>query len=148
MNRLIVRHSSLMKSPDPSNDPPAAFLARMRELLPPGEFDAFLAAFEQPPRVGLRVNTLKISVADFISIAPFSLAPVGDWEPAGFIVTSDGEVKNPIVTKSSHPEFEAPALESVQQWKFDPGWKAGRAVNTRMSVPIVFTLNEDDSDWF
>lgn len=68
-------------------DPPADFLARMRDLLGPDEYAAFLSAFDQPSRVGLRVNTLKISVPDFISIAPFPLAPVGDWEPAGFFVT-------------------------------------------------------------
>ena len=77
-----------MKS-NPSTDPPAEFLARMSALLPAAEFAAFLAAFDRPARVGLRVNTLKISVPDFISIAPFSLAPLGDWEPAGFLVTDD-----------------------------------------------------------
>lgn len=61
----------------------------MRQLLPSADFDAFVAAFDQPPQMGLRVNTLKISVPDFISIAPFSLAPAGDWEPAGLIVTDD-----------------------------------------------------------
>ena len=61
----------------------------MSRLLPPHELAAFLAALDGAPRVGLRVNTLKISVPDFISIAPFSLAPLGDWEPAGFLVTDD-----------------------------------------------------------
>ncbi|MBP6786580.1 MAG: RsmF rRNA methyltransferase first C-terminal domain-containing protein [Candidatus Promineofilum sp.] len=70
-------------------EPPAEFLARMCELLGPQEFPAFRDAFEQRPYAGLRVNTLKISIPDFISIAPFSLAPIGDWEPAGFIVTDD-----------------------------------------------------------
>lgn len=68
-----------------------------------------------------------------------------------FIVTADGEVRNPYITKSSHREFEAPALEAVRQWKFDPGMKAGRVVNTVMTVPIVFTLNDEDEnedDWF
>jgi RNA polymerase sigma factor (sigma-70 family) len=70
-----------------------------------------------------------------------------------FIVTADGEVKNPFVEKSSHREFEAPAVAAVSQWKFDPGMKAGRVVNTRMTVPIVFTLNDDNDDddadkWF
>lgn len=69
--------------------PPADFLARMRELLGPAEYEAFRSAFDQAPRAGLRVNTLKISVSDFISIAPFSLAPVGEWEPAGFFVADD-----------------------------------------------------------
>ena len=75
--------------PNSYTEPPAEFMARMGELLPATEFAAFRAAFDRPTRIGLRVNTLKISVPDFISIAPFSLAPVGDWEPAGFIVTDD-----------------------------------------------------------
>lgn len=78
-----------MKSPQAKPDPPSGFLARMGELLPAEEFESFLAAFDRPSRIGLRVNTLKISVADFIRIAPFSLAPVGEWEPAGFLVADD-----------------------------------------------------------
>lgn len=69
--------------------PPADFLAKMQALLPTGEYDAFVAAYDRPPRVGLRVNTLKISVADFSSIAPFPLAPLGAWEPAAFTVPDD-----------------------------------------------------------
>lgn len=78
-----------MKKGNQSTDPPAEFLARMLELLGPDEFASFVSAFDQPPRIGLRVNTLKISVPDFTSIAPFPLAPVGDWEPAGFFVTDE-----------------------------------------------------------
>lgn len=79
----------MMKKDSRISGPPAEFLARMRDLLGPVEYGAFLAAFDQSPRAGLRVNTLKISVPDFISIAPFSLVPVGEWEPAGFFVTGD-----------------------------------------------------------
>jgi 16S rRNA C967 or C1407 C5-methylase (RsmB/RsmF family)/NOL1/NOP2/fmu family ribosome biogenesis protein len=78
-----------MKRPDSTTGPPPEFLSRMRALLPADEYAAFAAAFDRPPRAGLRVNTLKISVADFTSIAPFPLAPVGEWEPAGFIVAGD-----------------------------------------------------------
>lgn len=78
-----------MKKSDRSAGPPPEFFARMADLLLPDEFALFRAAFDQSPRAGLRVNTLKISVADFISIAPFPLAPVGDWEPAGFLVAGD-----------------------------------------------------------
>jgi 16S rRNA C967 or C1407 C5-methylase (RsmB/RsmF family)/NOL1/NOP2/fmu family ribosome biogenesis protein len=61
----------------------------MRALLPADEFAAFTAAYDRPPHIGLRVNTLKVSVANFTSIAPFPLAPVGEWEPAGFMVLDD-----------------------------------------------------------
>ncbi|HEY1409124.1 MAG TPA: RsmF rRNA methyltransferase first C-terminal domain-containing protein [Promineifilum sp.] len=78
-----------MKRPEPATGPPPEFLAKMKSLLPLEEYELFRAGFDQPSHVGLRVNTLKISVSDFISIAPFSLAPIGDWEPAAFTVTDD-----------------------------------------------------------
>lgn len=34
------------------------------------------------------------------------------------------------------------AVEAVSQWKFDAGLKGGRAVNTKIQVPIKFTLAE------
>lgn len=61
----------------------------------------------------------------------------------GFIVTSSGDVVEAYVIKSSQREFEVPALQAVQKWKFRPGKKGGRAVNTKMQVPLVFNLNED-----
>ena len=59
-----------------------------------------------------------------------------------FIVDSNGAVKNCTVVESSRPEFGASAVEAVSQWKFLPGIKGGRNVNTRLRVPIVFALNE------
>lgn len=70
-------------------EPPPEFMERMRRLLPDKEFSLFLRSFENPPAIGLRVNTLKISVEDFISIAPFPLVPAGDWDAAAFLVTDD-----------------------------------------------------------
>ncbi|MFM8643322.1 MAG: energy transducer TonB, partial [Phycisphaerales bacterium] len=55
-----------------------------------------------------------------------------------FIVDETGRVVNPRVEKSSHPEFEAPALESVRQWRFEPAVKGGQRVGCRMRVPIRF----------
>ncbi len=58
-----------------------------------------------------------------------------------FIVDPAGDVRNPIVLKSTHPDFEGPAVEAVLEWKFKPGQKAGRPVATHMQVPIIFTLD-------
>lgn len=62
----------------------------------------------------------------------------------GFIVTSSGEVVEAYVVKSSQREFEAPAVLAVSRWKFRPGRKGGRAVNTRMLVPIVFSITDEE----
>ena len=48
------------------------------------EYPAFLDSYADEAHSGLRVNTLKITVADFIKKSPFTLDPVGDYTPAGF----------------------------------------------------------------
>ncbi|MDB6128571.1 MAG: polymerase, sigma-24 subunit, subfamily [Verrucomicrobia bacterium] len=57
-----------------------------------------------------------------------------------FIVDSQGAVRNAYAAKSSQREFEASAIASVSQWKFEPGQKGGRMVNTHMQVPIVYKV--------
>jgi protein TonB len=61
-----------------------------------------------------------------------------------FIVDMNGTVRDVEVIKSTHREFEKPAMDAVYKWQFRPGRKGGKAVNTRMQIPINFTLSEDD----
>ncbi len=58
-----------------------------------------------------------------------------------FVVDKDGTVKNPTVTRSDNPEFDAAAVESVRQWTFHAGTRDGKPVVTHLQVPIVFTLD-------
>lgn len=60
-----------------------------------------------------------------------------------FIVDSRGNVREAYAVRSTQREFEQPAVQAVSRWKFKPGRKGGRAVNTRMQVPIVFSLTDD-----
>lgn len=60
-----------------------------------------------------------------------------------FIVDTNGLVVNPVVVDTTHTGFNDAALVGVSKWKFRPGWKAGRRVNTRMEVPIVFKITEE-----
>lgn len=60
-----------------------------------------------------------------------------------FIVDNNGDVQNAFSMRSSQREFENAAIQAVSKWKFKPGRKGGRNVNTHMQVPIVFTLNEE-----
>ena len=62
----------------------------------------------------------------------------------GFIVDSKGDVVAPYVVESSHRGFEVAAITGVAKWKFRPGIKGGKRVNTRMQVPIIFRLTEPD----
>lgn len=50
---------------------PKAFLSRMEDMLQ-DEYTAFIKSYENPRHFGLRVNTLKISVEEFLKINPVS----------------------------------------------------------------------------
>lgn len=63
-------------------DLPKEFLDRMKKMLGE-EYEAFLASYDEPRRFGLRVNTMKISVEDFVSLAPFHLTKI-PWIDNGF----------------------------------------------------------------
>ena len=58
----------------------------MKERL--GDFPAFLASYEEPPKKGLRVNTLKISPEEFVRRSPFPLSPV-EGTSCGFYVSEE-----------------------------------------------------------
>lgn len=62
-----------------------------------------------------------------------------------FIVDVDGRVRNPVAVKSSHPGFINAAIAGVEKWRFRPGMKGGKRVNTRMMVPIIFRLTDADN---
>lgn len=59
-----------------------------------------------------------------------------------FVVEADGRVRAVRAVSATHTEFEVPALQAVARWKFRPGRKDGRAVATRVEVPITFSVPE------
>ncbi|HUJ43638.1 MAG TPA: energy transducer TonB [Opitutaceae bacterium] len=93
-----------------------------------------------------------ISQLDQIPVARVQPQPIYPYEMrragitgevnVGFIVDVNGDVHDAYVMNSTHREFEVPAVQAVSKWKFRPGRRNGRAVNTRMSVPIVFSFTE------
>jgi len=61
-----------------------------------------------------------------------------------FIVDTNGDVRNAYAASSTQREFESAAVQAVSKWRFRPGKRGGRTVNTHMQVPIVFSLNNED----
>lgn len=61
-----------------------------------------------------------------------------------FIVDREGRVLEPVVMESTNSGFNEAALSGVSRWRFRPGMKGGRKVNTRMSVPINFIVVPGD----
>ena len=66
---------------------PDRYLDSMKELLQ-DEYEDYLKSFDEPRLYGLRVNTAKISVEEFVKICPFKITPV-PWITNGFYY--DGE---------------------------------------------------------
>lgn len=84
---------------------PDEFLAQMREAMPAHlSFDAFLAACQRPLRRSIRVNTLKITVDDFLNlVAPYGwqLTQV-PWCAEGFWIERDDEDALPLGSTAEH----------------------------------------------
>jgi protein TonB len=57
-----------------------------------------------------------------------------------FIVTPEGGVRSARVTAATNSGFAESALEAVARWRFWPGRKDGRSVDSRVEVPIAFAV--------
>lgn len=77
---------------------PQRFLDNMQELLK-DEYPSYLESFEQSRYYGLRVNTNKISVEDFLKRTSFELEPI-PWTTNGFYISAD-------TNASKHPDYYA-----------------------------------------
>lgn len=62
------------------------YLRRMQKILP--DFEEYKACLRQAPYKGIRVNTLKISAAEFKKISPFALEQI-EWESNGFLIEDE-----------------------------------------------------------
>ncbi len=86
--------------------PSTDFLNKMKRLFP-DEYAAFVATYDLPTHLGLRVNSLKIVPEEFLNLWPFVTLPVGEHESAGYIVANDGK-------PGQHP-YHAAGLFYVQE---------------------------------
>ena len=58
------------------------------------------------------------------------------------VIDETGAVSSTAIAKSSHPDFERPALDAVAKWKFKPGKKDGAAVKVRVTLPLRFSVED------
>jgi len=54
------------------------------------------------------------------------------------IVTAEGTVRDPQVTKSLDKDLDKNAVERVKKWKFEPATKDGKPVATHVAVEVSF----------
>jgi protein TonB len=75
---------------------------------------------------------------------PFELHKAGVTGHAvvEFVVNTAGETTDVHAVSATHPLFAAAAVAAVRRAKFVPGYRGGRAVFTRLQVPLYFTLED------
>lgn len=59
-----------------------------------------------------------------------------------FTVTTQGNVEEPVVERSPHPDFAREAVAAVRKWKFRPARQNGTPVANKVTVPIQFRMDE------
>jgi TonB family protein len=82
-----------------------------------------------PPRVVKQVNPHYST--------DHGVRPVGSVIIA-LVVTSKGFPKNPRVVKGLDKELDQSAIQAVEEWRFAPARKDGKAIAVRVSVQIQF----------
>jgi protein TonB len=118
--------------------------------------DATSTTWKVPDKIGGGgIDTRKIKVfrkedLDDIPVAtsrpapryPFEMKRIGATGTAllRFVVDSHGEVTDVEIVSADYPEFGKAAAEAMLKWKFKAGRKDGRRVNTRMEMPMAFSL--------
>ena len=102
---------------------PSAFEEKMKYLLG-AEYNNYLDCFDEPRHYGLRVNTAKISVEDFLKISPWPLKKI-PWIHNGFYY--DGEncqpAKHPYYFAGLYYLQEPSAMTPADRLLIEPGDK-------------------------
>lgn len=74
---------------------PEKFKERMKEILGEADYEEYVKSYDSERLYGLRVNTGKISVEEFLKIAPFSLKPIPWIENGFYYEKEDQPAKHP-----------------------------------------------------
>ncbi|MFC4769036.1 RsmF rRNA methyltransferase first C-terminal domain-containing protein [Effusibacillus consociatus] len=90
---------------------PQSYVARMTDLL--GEDShLFFKSYEQPKTLGIRINTLKISIEEFLALSPFKLEPV-PWAPQGFYYEEDASPGKHVFHTAGLYYIQEPSAMSI-----------------------------------
>lgn len=99
---------------------PEKFKERMKEELG-GEYEAFLASYEQESLGGLRVNRGRIAPEKFCGAAPFSLLPVSWTENGYYYEKGEAVTKHPYYYAGLYYVQEPSAMLPAASLPVEPG---------------------------
>jgi len=101
---------------------PADYIEEMKLLLK-DDYSSYETSLQQTSKYGLRVNISKITVADFLEIAPFKLSPI-PWIDNGFFYDPNDNVsKHPYYFAGLYYIQEPSAMTPASRLPITPGDK-------------------------
>ena len=108
-------------------------------------FHVLLVAFFALPVASLFADEKTEPPVPVRTVAPdvprnFARGGTAGLVTVGFIVDEKGNVQDPKVVKSSHPELEEFALIALKKWRFKPAKKDGVPVALHVVIPIKFEV--------
>jgi protein TonB len=118
LTRLDTIPKNIRQGPNPSD---------ITKVFNPGDLD------KKPEAVSQTAPTFPFELQREVSEATVRV---------GFIVNSRGDVVSPHILSSSHSGFERSALSAIGKWKFRPGMKQGKKVNTLVEQELTFVLTD------
>ena len=59
------------------------------------------------------------------------------WAKVSFIISEEGEVIEPMIEDSSHPDFNAGTLRAIEKWRYKPATLDGKPVEQSMVQTII-----------
>jgi len=141
-----------LEKPEVEEPPPPMTLSQLEMALNPGsgnamgdfgfgDFDAGIDALGDMEIFDLRdVDKLPRALFQVDPNYPYSLkqAKIGGWVQLEWVIDDSGKVLKPRVIKSSHREFNQPAIESIMRSKWSPAQKGGKPVAVRVTQRMDF----------
>lgn len=99
---------------------PKSFLEKMQNILG-GEYEAFLASYEQPRNFGLRVNVDKISPREFEQLSDFHLTKIPWTENGYYYEAQDAPARHPFYYAGLYYLQEPSAMTPASRLPVNPG---------------------------
>ncbi|HET8697069.1 MAG TPA: energy transducer TonB [Gammaproteobacteria bacterium] len=65
------------------------------------------------------------------------------WALVSFIISETGEVIEPMIEDSSHPDFDRPSLRAIERWRYKPATVDGKPVEQSMVQTMIRYQIED-----
>ena len=128
---------------------PDKYLSNMQELLK-DEYDDYLNSFNSCRYYGLRVNTNKISVKDFLEISPFKLTPIPFISDGFYYEETDKPAKHPYYYAGLYYLQEPSAMLPAEVLPIEkgdlvldacaaPGGKSTKLANKLNNTGVLFS---------